>query len=81
MILLYGAAGDRKGVSLPKLYHCGGKLDPYRSQFLRTRDYFAALPEGSIDYFMMRERVDIQKSLCLPICSILYIIIFHNDIL
>lgn len=40
-----------KGVSLPKLYHCGGKLDPYRSQFLRTRDYFAALPEGSIDYF------------------------------
>ena len=40
-----------KGVPLPRLYHCGGKQDPYRGQFLRTRDYFAALREGSIDYF------------------------------
>ena len=41
----------KKKTALPRLYHCGGMQDPYRSQFLRTRDYFAALPEGSIDYF------------------------------
>lgn len=41
----------KKKIVLPKLYHCGGTQDPYVSQFLHTRDYFAALPEGSIDYF------------------------------